>query len=46
MPELKNVRVSPEIHKQLRLTAIHNSMLLQEAVEMIIKAYYDSRNKD
>ncbi len=46
MPDLKNLKVSHELHKQLRLTSIHNNMTIQKVVEMILKTYYDSRNKD
>ncbi len=46
MPELKNLKVSEELHTQLKLTAIHNKMTIQQTVEMILKTYYDSRSKD
>jgi len=44
MPDLKNLKVSKELHTQLRLTSIHNNVTIQQTVEMILKAYYDSRN--
>jgi len=40
---LKNLKVSEDLHRQLRLTAIHNNMKLQEVVEMILKSYYNTR---
>jgi len=46
MPELKNLKVSEELHTQLRITAIHRKLTLQRVVEEILKLYYNSRNKD
>ena len=45
MPELKNLKVSEAMHKQLRLTAIHNNQTLQEVVAMILNAYYETRKE-
>ncbi len=45
MTDLKNLKVSKELHTQLRLTSIHSNQTIQKVVEMILKTYYDSRNK-
>lgn len=46
MPTLKNLKVNEVLHKQLRLTSIHNNLTIQQTVEMILNLYYDSRKKD
>ncbi len=43
---LKNIKIDEDLHRQLRLTAIHSNLTIQDTISMIVKQYYTSRNKD
>ena len=43
MPILKNIRVTETVHYQLKKSALHNKITLQEQIELIVKQFYNGQ---